>query len=442
MIKYENYREVDIPWIRNIPYHWEVTRLKSIINKSFSGVWGNDSKNDYNDIICIRITNFHQELVSIDNNKLLKRNYAGLNIREKLVRKGDILIEKSGGGEITPVGRVAYNNLLDNVLCTNFINVIRVNNQVSSRYISYFLHLKHVLREVKKDIKQTTGIQNLDFNEYITKKVLIPTLIEQQQIVKYLDWKIGEIDKLIEIEKQKKVELNELKLNILWNYIFNGERHSEYKKVNSDYINKIPKEWHFIKIKRLFRIKKNIAGELGYNVLSITQQGIKVKDISKNEGQMSSDYSKYQIVEIGDFAMNHMDLLTGYIDISNFDGVTSPDYRVFQKISHNVHSKYFLFMFQLFYKLKIFYKYGKGAANEGRWRLPAIEFLNFEVPLPDIDEQKDIVQIIENKQNTVRIKLEEINQKIVELTSLKQSLISEVVTGQIDVRNVKIPERK
>ena len=99
-------------------------------------------------------------------------------------------------------------------------------------------------------------------------------------------------------------------------------------------------------------------------------------------------------------------------------------------------------MFQLFYKLKIFYKYGKGAANEGRWRLPAIEFLNFEVPLPDIDEQKDIVQIIENKQNTVRIKLEEINQKIVELTSLKQSLISEVVTGQIDVRNVKIPERE
>ena len=157
---------------------------------------------------------------------------------------------------------------------------------------------------------------------------------------------------------------------------------------------------------------------------------------------MSSDYSKYQIVEIGDFAMNHMDLLTGYIDISNFNGVTSPDYRVFQKISHNVYNKYFLYMFQLFYKLRIFYKYGKGAANEGRWRLPAIEFLNLEVPVPDINEQKEIVQIIENKQNKVKIKMEEVNQKILELTSLKQSLISEVATGQIDVRNVKIPERK
>ncbi len=70
------------------------------------------------------------------------------------------------------------------------------------------------------------------------------------------------------------------------------------------------------KIRRIFAIKKKIiAGEEGHQVLSITQRGIIPKDISKNEGQMAADYSGYQLVAAGDFAMNHMDLLTGWVDI-------------------------------------------------------------------------------------------------------------------------------
>ena len=431
MNKYENYKEVNLPWIKKIPSHWNIEKINALFSERKEKNLGSHEKfilSVMKDKGVIPYT----EKGNVGNKASEKiENY-------KLVYPDDIVLNCMNM-MIGSLGKSEYKGVLSQV----YYVLKLINSKCDIDYLSYSFKNKIFYESLR-----VFGKGILDHRLRVPMETLkyellpIPNYSEQRQIVKYLDWKIGEIDKLIEIEKQKKVELNELKLNILWNYIFNGERHSEYKKVNSDYINKIPKEWHFIKIKRLFRIKKNIAGELGYNVLSITQQGIKVKDISKNEGQMSSDYSKYQIVEIGDFAMNHMDLLTGYIDISNFDGVTSPDYRVFQKISHNVHSKYFLFMFQLFYKLKIFYKYGKGAANEGRWRLPAIEFLNFEVPLPDIDEQKDIVQIIENKQNTVRIKLEEINQKIVELTSLKQSLISEVVTGQIDVRNVKIPERE
>ncbi len=56
----------------------------------------------------------------------------------------------------------------------------------------------------------------------------------------------------------------------------------------------------------------------------------KIKDIDSGEGQLSMDYSKYQRVFPGEFAMNHMDLLTGFVDISIYNGVTSPDYRVFQ----------------------------------------------------------------------------------------------------------------
>ena len=84
--------------------------------------------------------------------------------------------------------------------------------------------------------------------------------------------------------------------------------------------------------------------------MSITQDGIKVKDITTNNGQMANSYDKYQIVEIGDFAMNHMDLLTGWIDISPYLGVTSPDYRVFRSKINQICNKYYLYIFQNHYK--------------------------------------------------------------------------------------------
>ena len=85
-------------------------------------------------------------------------------------------------------------------------------------------------------------------------------------------------------------------------------------------------------------------------VLSVTQKGIIVKDIDSGKGQQSLDYSKYPLVKKGNFVMNHMDLLTGYVDISNFEGVTSPDYRVFKLVDENIDPQYLLKICQIFYK--------------------------------------------------------------------------------------------
>src|SRR5438094_823720 len=104
--------------------------------------------------------------------------------------------------------------------------------------------------------------------------------------------------------------------------------YATYKDSGVQWLGQVPEHWEIQTLRRLFEIKKRIAGELGYDVFSITQQGIKVKDIESNDGQTSMDYSKYQVVEPGDFAMNHMDLITGGVDIATYKGVTSPDYRV------------------------------------------------------------------------------------------------------------------
>lgn len=442
MNKYENYREVDIPWIRKIPYHWEVTRLKSIIYKSFSGIWGNDSKNDYNDIICIRITNFHQELINIDNNKLLKRNYTGLNIGEKLIRKEDILIEKSGGGEITPVGRVAYNNLLDNVLCTNFINVIRVNNQVNSRYISYFLHLKHVLREVKKDIKQTTGIQNLDFNEYISKKVLIPTLLEQQQIANYLDWKIEKIDKLIGIEKKKLEELENCKRSYLVSLIKNHEKNEKIKNIsNFPEITEINEDYSIVPLFSISKENKEKNKNKNNNLLSLSYGNIIKKNIATTKGLLPENFDSYQIVDYGmtvlrltDLQNDKKSLRTGFV---REKGIITSAYTALIPDETKVRGEYLHIVLHNYDILKIFYRLGTGM----RQALSYNDLKKLPIILPSLEIQEQIIRKIKDISKDIENIKERINDRINHYTSLKESLISEVVTGQIDVRNVKIPEK-
>ena len=205
-----------------------------------------------------------------------------------------------------------------------------------------------------------------------------------------------------------------------------------YSNISSGWVDSIPSHWQFMRFKYLFEIRKRIAGVLGFNILSITQKGIIVKDVSSGAGQLASDYSKYQIVEAGDFAMNHMDLLTGFVDLSDFKGVTSPDYRVFSLIRKNCIPQFCLYLLQMGYSDKIFYPLGQGAAHVGRWRLPTDSFQNFKTPLPPFEEQKSIVAFLERELSQIDILLEEKNTFIKLLDEKRQALISHVVTKGFD----------
>ena len=202
------------------------------------------------------------------------------------------------------------------------------------------------------------------------------------------------------------------------------------KESGIDWVGIIPVSWDVMAFRRLFAIKKTIAAEEGWDVLSVTQQGLKVKDLSSNEGQMADDYSNYQRVQPGDFVMNHMDLLTGWIDISKFSGVTSPDYRVFQIRDNSVSRRYFLYIFQACYKGKIFYHLGQGVSGQGRWRLPAKQMLLFKLPVPSIEEQNAIVEFLDAKTFEIDSLISLKKAKIESLKEYKQSIIYEYVTGK------------
>jgi len=206
-------------------------------------------------------------------------------------------------------------------------------------------------------------------------------------------------------------------------------RYPEYKDSGVEWLGEVPVHWELTRVRRLFRIEKRIAGTDRYDVLSITQQGIKIKDIESGDGQLSMDYSKYQIVDIGDFAMNHMDLITGYVDVSKHIGVTSPDYRVFRLINdeHSVR-RYYLYLFQNAYRNRIFFPFGQGSAQLGRWRLPTDEFNSFPLPSPTLREQQQIAVFLDRETAKIDALIAE-QQRLIELLKEKrQAVISHAVT--------------
>ena len=292
-------------------------------------------------------------------------------------------------------------------------------------------------------------LEAIDINPYITGSaqpklsqenlkniwIPVPNVNIQKEIVCCIkDACIG-LDNILEKTRSSIEEYKKLKQSVITKAVTKGVRgNREMKDSQSMWFGQIPDDWNMRKMKYIFKIQKYIAGEEGHTVLSITQKGIKPKDLSKNEGQLAENYSNYQLVHIGDFAMNHMDLLTGWVDVSKYEGVTSPDYRVFELIDKdNYCSQYYLYLMQMCYANRIFYGLGQGVSGLGRWRLQADKFLNFSITVPSYEEQKEIANYLDQKCLAIDELIAKKEQYLSEIENYKKSLIYEYVTGKKEV---------
>lgn len=427
MKKYESYKTIGLPWLEKIPEHWKIFRNKNIFEESKETVGENFSQ---------------YTLLSLTLNGIIPRDVESGKGKfpqsfdtYKIVNVGDMAFCLFDIDE-TPrtVGLSTHKGML-----TGAYNIFHVKN-INSKYINYYylsLDTVKAMKPLYTGLRKTIGIDT-----FMGTKIPVPPYEEQNQIVRYLDWQTFQINKLIVSKKKQMEALKEHELYVRNSLLTKGVNSNIcFQETGSNWMGKIPAHWKVSRIVKHFTIKKRIAGKEGYDVLSITQQGLKVKDISKNEGQMAANYAGYQFVYPGDFAMNHMDLLTGYIDISKQFGVTSPDYRVFVlDDKENCFPEYYLQLFQMCYKRKIFYGYGRGAANQGRWRMPAVNFRNFEIPFPPYEEQVLISEKIKGISVQTESVCKKLDEEIRVLSELKNRLVSDVVTGQIDVRGIKVPE--
>ncbi|MTC55104.1 restriction endonuclease subunit S [Providencia alcalifaciens] len=415
MPKYDDYVDSGVEWLGRVPASWELTRLGTRFNERRSKV----SDIDYP---ALSVTK-KGVLPQLDNAAKTKD---GDN--RKLVKEGDFVINSRSD-------RKGSSGVSDRDGSVSLINIVLKPKGIHPKFSEHLLKSHAFIEEYYRVGRGIVAdLWTTRYDEMRTITISVPSLEEQTRIANFLDKKTALIDDAIAIKEQQISLLKERKQIIIQQAVTQGlDPNVPMKDSGVDWIGKIPAHWEVKRLKYVTKILKRIIGYEGPDVLSITQKGIKVKDIESGEGQLAMDYSKYQIVRVGDFAMNHMDLLTGYVDISQFEGIVSPDYRVFINTYNGLRDDFLLSIFQLGYQQKIFYRYGQGVSLLGRWRFPADNFNNFFIPVPPIEEQAEIVQSVQREWLKLDNAIELLISQIEKLKEYKTTLINSAVTGKIKI---------
>ena len=168
-----------VEYIGDIPKDWEVKKIKYTQSNLIGGVWGSEPAGNENDIYCIRVADFNYVQLAIATHNLTLRNISFKERGKRILKTGDLLIEKSGGGEKTPVGKtVMFDVEIPRPSVTsNFISKFTVNSDSCfPRYLLYCFDFLYQIGLTRKHIKQTTGIQNLDIDSYFQERIPFPSL--------------------------------------------------------------------------------------------------------------------------------------------------------------------------------------------------------------------------------------------------------------------------
>ncbi len=202
----------------------------------------------------------------------------------------------------------------------------------------------------------------------------------------------------------------------------------EMKDSGVEWLGEIPVDWSMKRVKYMFTRKNEKAMQENPTILSLARDGVKVRDISNNEGQIAESYYNYNPVEKGDLLLNPMDLYSGAnCSISKVQGVISPAY-INLKANAGVNPDFYDYYFKVQYWLMAFFSYGKGVSYDNRWTLSAETLMNYPVVSLSYDEQCKRADYLDRKCSQIDAIIARQQEVIEKLKAYKLSVITEAVT--------------
>ena len=195
-----------VEWLGDVPSHWSVQRLASTVARARNGVWGADPDGGEEDLRCVRVADFDRPQQRIHDDAHTLRKLSTSERAGRVLRNGDLLLEKSGGGEKSPVGFVVLYDRDEPAVCSNFVARVELRAGMDPKYWTYTHGAMYRLRVTEKSLKQSTGIQNLDQSAYFNEYVAVPPYREQCAISKHVERRTAEIEAAISVARRS-VEL-------------------------------------------------------------------------------------------------------------------------------------------------------------------------------------------------------------------------------------------
>ncbi|MFX1703949.1 restriction endonuclease subunit S [Chitinophaga sp. CC14] len=414
--EYLTYRDSGVKWLNEIPLHWKLVRLKYIVSYQKGKNPKEISLEETGDIYLsmeylrgdykkIQYINNSKGLVSVEENDILLL-WDGSNAGEFIRGKKGIL--------------------------SSTMAVIKINS-IHERYSKYYLNV------IEKQLRQSTigmGIPHVNSEELKNLIFLVPPYKEQISIAQFLDSKIHKIDKAIN-QKTRLIELlKERKQILIHKAVTHGlDPTLPMKDSGVEWIGMIPKHWKIVTNYSLFE-QRNEKGNDKLPILSISihtaVSSEELNDENNIRGKIRiEDKSSYKLVKPNDIAFNMMRAWQGAIGSVSTMGMVSPAYIVVKPIT-TINSIFFEYQYRTDLFIQQMDRFSRGI-TDFRKRLYWNEFKRLFTILPPENEQREIVEFVENATAKIQIAVAYKQKEIEKLKEYKSTLINSAVTGKIKV---------
>lgn len=407
-MRYEEYKDSGIEWLGEVPSHWTVCKVKH--KYSFkTGATPSSGKKEFYDgeIKWANISDINGGIIH-DTVK---------HITDEAVRSCSMTISPKGSLLYSfklSVGQVAF---CGDDMCTNEAIATFESNTQNLRYL-YYIAPQFIIHNANRNIYNAPLL-----NQDLIKNALIvlPPIEEQLAIASYLDEKCGKINGAIDVQKKKIDLLNELKQTIITNAVTKGlNPDAPMKDSGVEWIGEIPEHWKIKRTRFLCNIQtgdKDTVNREDDGLYPFYVRSPKVERIN------TYSFDGEAVLMAGDgvgagkvfhYANGKFDCHQRVYNLHNFKDVSG-----------------LFFYYYILNKFRYIIEEGAAKNTVDSVRLNMIQ--DFWMTIPPVSEQQNIVKYIDGEISKIDAQISKANRRIELLNELKQSIITEAVTGKIKV---------
>ncbi|MBK5204570.1 MAG: restriction endonuclease subunit S [Polaromonas sp.] len=434
--RYPEYKNSGVEWLGEVPGHWEIERLKRSTLCAKNGVWGDEAQQDENDIPCVRVADFDRQALRVQLSGPTIRNVIARERVGRVLMQGDLLLEKSGGGEGQPVGCVVlYDDPLPAV-CSNFVARVQPAPDMDSSFWRYVHAAAYAVRINTRSIKQTSGIQNLDASQYFDERAGFPPLSEQTQIAAFLDRETAKIDALVAEQRRLMALLKEKRQAVISHAVTRGlNPHAPMKPSGIEWLGDVPKHWKVMPAKRISSVfvpqrnKPDLNAD-GEGHFWVTMEQMRSEEINSAELSVTESAARdagTRVLSAGSVIASCVGTF-GLAAINNVDVIINQQLQAFIP-TDRIDAK---FMRHCVVIAEGYFEQIGTAATIAY--VNQLGFANMPMVLPPKVEQHQIVEFLAIESAKFDTLTAEAQRAIDLLQERRTALISAAVTGQIDVR--------
>ena len=239
-------------WEGVTPAEWKCLPARYCVSSRSNGDWGEEPKDDNEGQFCLRAADFDYEKLRFKEcESLEKRSYSKHRFSKVKLTAGDLLVEKSGGGEKVPVGRAVLYEGKPEACFSNFLERVRVKLEVFPKFFLYWWTAGYQSRAFSIYFNQTTGIQNLNSKELLAKcSIALPAYEEQQKIAQIIDHKRRGIDESLATLEGQISTLERYRASVIHEAVTHGlDPAVPTKPSGVDWIGSVPLSWDVKRLK-------------------------------------------------------------------------------------------------------------------------------------------------------------------------------------------------